>query len=444
MFSSIPRFIFTSLIFAMLLESDPALAQPERDSPRQSSSLDAQSPQVTAAPELAAPHVQGSFITGVTAPITITVQISDSRLIPNSVFAQRLDYTETQVQTLGILRDDGAGADKVANDGIFSGVFPMAETDHGMVPLRVSAAFKGFLKRILSPTVTMSVEPNGTTKNAEGDLSAFNLGDGGIQLNLGGSLPEGTTEVRLLRAQSVNGPWVMVWELPSEGLMLPLYDSIDGRMSDFYHRLEALAPDGSILKSYSPVFVPRYRLPTEDEEFENSPSNLVPSTSNAANDYSAAIAAPYNSAFITDDIIEDANAMTVYQIRDLLEDKKSSLKTDRVEDTVSDTDGAQFSPAQTIYNIAQKYAINPQLLLVSMQKESQLITAPAPSPGPDGFMGVKDCVDQTIRGQIDCAGATFRQYLNELDTTGVTVGGWRVGVPKKTCYPDPGSAKVPK
>ena len=63
--------------------------------------------------------------------------------------------------------------------------------------------------------------------------------------------------------------------------------------------------------------------------------------------------------------------MDLQQIRDFLKDRGSFLQR-----PVVDVDGVQVDPAQLIFNAAQTFQINPQVLLATLQKEQGVITQP--------------------------------------------------------------------
>src|SRR5260370_15419335 len=119
--------------------------------------------------------------------------------------------------------------------------------------------------------------------------------------------------------------------------------------------MEALDGTSRVLKTYDAIFIPKFHQEAGNASFQIA-------------------AAIYNTAFITDAIYEDSGAMTAYQIRDVLSEHNSYLATTTIDDTVLDTDGVAFSPAKTIATLASQYTINPQLILVSLQKESGLTT----------------------------------------------------------------------
>lgn len=89
--------------------------------------------------------------------VTFTIQIADSRVIPQSVNLQRLDVTGRVLSVVGILNDIGANGDAVAGDKMFTIRQTIKETSPMLIHLRVSWALKGELKRSRSNTIILDV-----------------------------------------------------------------------------------------------------------------------------------------------------------------------------------------------------------------------------------------------------------------------------------------------
>jgi hypothetical protein len=376
-------------------------------------------PSVTAQsvePTVDSPTVQPTAIAfDISTPVTVRVSITDAGLIPASVVVNKIDPDGNFAATLGSL---------INRDGLFTATVPILESSQDVVPLRVSAAFRGVLLRSQSDVLSVNVQSSMTVFNPDKDFFGVNQGPDGIIFYYA-NLPDATSAVRLSRSDNSSGPWLTIDTFPlAPDFTVQPVDRVDGSLSDSFYQLEALSSSGSVLRTYTPLFVPRYRIASPN------------SAAKSAQLLQASVNPIINTAFITDAILEDSNAMTVYQVRDLLDEKGSFLATPDITTQIIDTDGVTWQPAQTIFDLAQKYTVNPQLILVTMQKEDGLITSNIqPPPGHDGFMGAKGCPSQTLRGQLDCGVSRFRNYLTQLDSTGVTPGGWQVGVPKKTCYP---------
>jgi RHS repeat-associated protein len=71
----------------------------------------------------------------------------------------QVDATGKGLAILGTMHDDGLGGDAVAGDRTFTLQFSLAPSQPGTIYLRVSAAFKGVLQRVQSPSMTVTVTP---------------------------------------------------------------------------------------------------------------------------------------------------------------------------------------------------------------------------------------------------------------------------------------------
>ena len=141
----------------------------------------------------------------------------------------------------------------------------------------------------------------------------------------------------------------------------------------------------------------------------------------------------YNTAFLTDAQLENSSSMSETQIRQFLINNKSYYSK-----PVQDSDGVTFDAAQVIAQASAQFQINPQVLLVTMQKESSAITS-----GKSGYLpALMGCAgpaqplpvpNGTARWQLWCAAERFRSYQNQQTKSGATVSGWKVGAAKKTC-----------
>jgi len=111
-----------------------------------------------------------------------------------------------------------------------------------------------------------------------------------------------------------------------------------------------------------------------------------------------------------------------------------------------DVDGVIINPSAVIWEASREFGVSVELLLFTMQKEQGAVTATDPLPEWRlkklmGYLG-KSCGAvhhpseiRTVRGQIRCAAWQFARYMRQLNypaCDGVTVGGWRVGVPHIT------------
>ncbi|MBI1969824.1 fibronectin type III domain-containing protein [Candidatus Woesearchaeota archaeon] len=135
----------------------------------------------------------------------------------------------------------------------------------------------------------------------------------------------------------------------------------------------------------------------------------------------------YNTAFLTNAQLTNYKSMSTRQIRNFLVKYNSYFRK-----SVLDVDGVSFDAATVISQAAQKYQINPKVILATLQKENQGVTT-ATRPSDSTMKFLMGCVSSsTARAQLTCAAERFRAYHNQLTNTGATVSGWKVGVPKTT------------
>jgi hypothetical protein len=122
-------------------------------------------------PELGPPAAEGAGEVASASPaiiavneatvVTVTIQITDARLIPASVNLQRLDAAGKITAILGTLNDAGTAGDAAAADKVFTIRRSFTEATTTPVRLRVSWALKGVLKRNTSNLLTIPVIPEG-------------------------------------------------------------------------------------------------------------------------------------------------------------------------------------------------------------------------------------------------------------------------------------------
>jgi hypothetical protein len=130
--------------------------------------LGAWASEASGAPSVSAPTVSPSSVpVGESTQILVTSQITTdppNPLIANGVRLLRVDAANKVVATLGTMRDDGTQGDAVAGDGTLTLRVTVNEAAAGEVRLRVSAAFRGLLKRVLSSPTVVTVESAGALR----------------------------------------------------------------------------------------------------------------------------------------------------------------------------------------------------------------------------------------------------------------------------------------
>lgn len=139
---------------------------------------------------------------------------------------------------------------------------------------------------------------------------------------------------------------------------------------------------------------------------------------------------------ISDDEMRDSTTMDFPQIVAFL--SRGYLSTYRTEDV----NGLYRNAAQIIYATSQTYGINPQVLLVLLQKEQSLVTDDSPSRGQlDWATGYGVCDSchvgdgtmarfQGFAKQVNSAALQFIEgYMADMDSRGVTAGKYGPGLP---------------
>jgi hypothetical protein len=90
-------------------------------------------------------------------PVVITAQITDTTLIAGSVNLLKVDAAGKTLATIGVMRDDGLNGDLKAGDRIFGLATTIDPSDSGFIRFKVSAAFRGILRRLLSPSLSVEI-----------------------------------------------------------------------------------------------------------------------------------------------------------------------------------------------------------------------------------------------------------------------------------------------
>lgn len=111
----------------------------------------------SAAPSVASiSALPSSIVVATPTVVTISAQISDPSVIPASVTALRYP-TSGPASVIGALRDDGTNGDLVPGDRTYTTRVSFTEGSAGTIRLRVSAAFRGVLLRVLSDMAVVNV-----------------------------------------------------------------------------------------------------------------------------------------------------------------------------------------------------------------------------------------------------------------------------------------------
>jgi len=265
--------------------------------------------------------------------------------------------------------------------------------------------------------------------NADGDFGAYNNGDF-IQFDWA-DLPEGTAKIVMFRASNKNGPWAELFSSASHLVLKPVrsifyYDTADNLLpfdtaNDYFYKMEAYSATGQLLKSYSPVFVPKYveeGTGQQSSMLRKSPLILLASLSTLIlSTVSSACGSPndpkFNDPFITEAEFLNNSSMTLQQIRDLLKNLNSWFKGD-AESKILDVDGQMIDFAKVVFDAAKAEAINPQLLLTMAQRENGLLFKGKRQK--DSYLkSLMNCGSPTtIAQQTQCAAGSLRNRFDEL------------------------------
>jgi hypothetical protein len=93
------------------------------------------------------------------AEALFTARIDSPLVIPTGVDLLRVDATGKTLSIAGTMRDNGSNGDAVAGDKVFTLGVTVSEATAGETSYRVSAAFKGSLRRELSSIVAIHIDP---------------------------------------------------------------------------------------------------------------------------------------------------------------------------------------------------------------------------------------------------------------------------------------------
>jgi hypothetical protein len=143
-------------------------------------------------------------IVGSPTQITVTASISDPSLIPASVNLLQLNANGTTA-ILGTLHDDGLNGDAFAGDLVFTLPVTLNAPIASQIQLQVSAAFKGVLQRVKSPTMNVFFQAANAPQQAIAAL-AQNLAAGNTTaaLNYVVASNKTTTALSTLGQQGLN------------------------------------------------------------------------------------------------------------------------------------------------------------------------------------------------------------------------------------------------
>lgn len=91
--------------------------------------------------------------------VLFTARIDSALVIPTGVNLLKVDATGKTLAIAGTMRDNGTNGDALAGDKVFSLRVTLNEASVGDTYYRVSAAFRGTLRRELSSSVVIHIDP---------------------------------------------------------------------------------------------------------------------------------------------------------------------------------------------------------------------------------------------------------------------------------------------
>ncbi|RZN35120.1 MAG: hypothetical protein EF813_09125 [Methanosarcinales archaeon] len=134
---------------------------------------------------------------------------------------------------------------------------------------------------------------------------------------------------------------------------------------------------------------------------------------------------------ISDDEFRNCQSMIQNDIQKFLVNQNCFLATYKT----ADVDGVKKLPSEMIYNAAQKYHINPKVILTMLQKEQSIIST---APGKqitsqlNKAMGYESSDHQGLSKQIDRGTWQLNHNIERIDAGKTTINGWTIRVAKET------------
>lgn len=110
------------------------------------------------------------------SPVRFSADIGDPSLIANSVNLLRVGLPGTNPTIVGKLHDDGINGDQFAGDGRYSIQITLNQPDATQVVYRISAAFKGLLRRVNSADIVIDALGNRAPVAMAGPNQAVAIG----------------------------------------------------------------------------------------------------------------------------------------------------------------------------------------------------------------------------------------------------------------------------
>lgn len=134
---------------------------------------------------------------------------------------------------------------------------------------------------------------------------------------------------------------------------------------------------------------------------------------------------------ISDSEFKDYQSMTQSNIQTFLVNQNCFLATFKT----TDVDGVEKLPSEMIYNAAQKYHVNPKVILTMLQKEQSIISTPLDKQTTlqlNKAMGYESPDYYGLANQIDRGTWQLNHNIEQIDAGKTTINGWTTGVAKET------------
>ena len=140
---------------------------------------------------------------------------------------------------------------------------------------------------------------------------------------------------------------------------------------------------------------------------------------------------PNKDNIISDDEFRNCQSMTQNDIQNFLANQNCFLATYKT----ADVDGVEKLPSEMIYNAAQRYHINPKVILTMLQKEQSIISTSSGKQTTaqlNKAMGYESSDHYGLSKQIDRGTWQLNRNIERIDAGKTTINGWTIGVAKET------------
>jgi hypothetical protein len=121
---------------------------------------------------------QDVVFAGTPTMVTVTAQVAvDPNLLPASLNLVRVNSQGQGIAVLSSMYDDGTnGGDQIRGDGTFTATILINQANPGSFAVAASAAYRGSIRRVLSPSITITVAHEPTEADIETMLAVTDAG----------------------------------------------------------------------------------------------------------------------------------------------------------------------------------------------------------------------------------------------------------------------------